>query len=79
MTAKFRWLGRSTVTRSKDGSVGTALEQGHIYDTAQFDPLILEEWVITRNAEFVVSEAKNTVLAVHSPTVKAKAPKLGAN
>ena len=78
MADRFKWLGRSTVTRSKDGSAGFPLETGHIYDCSRFDALVIDEWVITGNAEFVKVEAKDTVLDVQSPTVKTKVPKLGA-
>jgi len=79
MTGRFRWLGRATVTRSKEGSGGKALDTDHIYNVADFSAAVVDEWIATGNAEPVNGEAKDTVLAVHSPTVKIKAPKIGAN
>lgn len=75
---RFKWLGRSTVTRSKEGSGGIALEPGHIYNVADFSEAVVDEWIVTGNAEAVTTEAKDTVLDVKSQTVKIKAPKLGA-
>ena len=79
MTGRFRWLGRATVTRSKEGSGGKALDTDHIYSVADFEEGVVAEWIATGHAESVNDEATNTVLAVHSPTVKIKAPKVGAN
>ena len=44
-----------------------------------FEEGVVAEWIATGHAESVNDEATNTVLAVHSPTVKIKAPKIGAN
>jgi hypothetical protein len=76
---RFRWLGRSTVTRSKDGSSGTVLDTGHIYNVADFSAAVVDEWILTGNAEAVTTEAHDTALEVHSPVVKIKTPKIGAN
>lgn len=72
--SRFKWLGRSTVTRSKNGSAGTPLELDHIYQTADFTEAVVDEWIATGHAEPVEAKAKNTVLAVKSQTIKAKAP-----
>ena len=79
MADRFKWLGRETMTRSKEGSGGAVLATDHIYNVADFSAAVVEEWIATGNAEPVNGEAKDTVLAVHSPTVKIKAPKIGAN
>jgi hypothetical protein len=79
MADRFKWLGRSTVTRSKEGSGGIALEPGHIYGVADFSADVVGEWIVTGNAEAVTTEAKDTVLDVKSQTVKIKVPKIGAN
>ena len=74
----FRWLGRETVTRSKDGSGGVPLAPGHIYKTADFAPAVVGEWIATGNAESVKVQANDTALDVKSVTVKPKAPRIGA-
>jgi len=79
MADRFKWLGRSTVTRSKAGSGGAVLDTGHIYDVADFSEAVVAEWIATGNAESIEVKAKNTVLDVKSVTVKSKAPKIGAN
>lgn len=78
MTDKFRWIGRSTVTRSKVGSAGVPLEHDHIYDMAAFAESVVAEWIATGNAEAVAVKPQDTTLCVKSVTVKTKAPKLGA-
>jgi len=79
MADRFKWLGRPTMTRSKEGSGGKALDPDHIYSVADFSAAVVDEWIATGHAEPVNGEAKDTVLAVHSPTVKIKVPKVGAN
>ena len=75
--AHFRWLGRSTVTRTKEGSGGTPLEPNHIYKTADFAEAVVGEWIATGNAERVEVKANDTALDVKSVTVKTKVPKIG--
>ena len=75
---KFKWLSLSTMTRSSAGLGGRTLEPNHIYDVADFSLAVVEEWVITGNAEYVsTSTATNAVLDVKSSIVKIKVPKLG--
>ena len=76
---RFKWLGRATVTRSKEGSGGKALDTDHIYNVADFSEAVVAEWIATGNAESIEVEAKNTVLEVHSPTLKIKVPKIGTD
>jgi len=76
---RFKWLGRATVTRSKEGSGGKALDTDHIYNVADFSAAVVDEWIATGHAESVNGEATNTVLDVKSPTVNIKVPKVGAN
>ena len=76
---RFKWLSNSTVTRSSAGSGGTSLDTDHIYNVADFSEAVVAEWIATGNAESIEVEAKNTVLEVHSPTVKIKVPKIGTD
>jgi hypothetical protein len=75
--ANFKWTGRSTVTRSKDGSAGISLEPDHIYDVAAFGEAVVEEWIRTGHAEPIEVKANDTALAVKSHVVKVKSPKVG--
>jgi hypothetical protein len=77
MTDRFRWTGRSTMTRSKNGSSGQTLEPEHYYSVADFSAAVVAEWIATGNAEAVTTEATNTVLVVQSAEVKLKSPKIG--
>jgi hypothetical protein len=79
MADRFKWLGRSTVTRSKAGSAGTALEPDHIYNVADFSAAVVDQWIITGHAESVNGTPEHTTLEVQSPVVKSKAPNIGAN
>ena len=46
MTEKqFIWLAAETFARSKGGKAGSHLEQGKTYETADFDPDVVAEWV----------------------------------
>jgi len=49
---KFIWLAADTFTRSRAGSGGKYLEQNKVYDTAGFDPAIVEEWVRAGAAKY---------------------------
>lgn len=83
MTAKFTWLGEATVTRSREGSGGVTLEKGKTYDLTGFDGAVVQEWVMTGHAAWVVDgpiapASKDTTLEVHNATIKVKTPKIGA-
>lgn len=77
MAERFKWLGPSTFTRSREGTGGVQLEPEHIYQVADFGADVVAEWVRTGHAEAVEGSPKDTVLDVKSATVSIKAPKIG--
>ncbi|TFG39838.1 MAG: hypothetical protein E4H44_01335 [Candidatus Aminicenantes bacterium] len=76
--ARFRWIGPATMTRSKEGSSGKTLKPGCVYEVSAFSEAVVDEWTATGHAEAVSDDVKDTVLEVHSRTVKSNVPKLGA-
>lgn len=74
----FKWLGPSTVTRSKEGQPGMILDTDHIYEAAAFTEGVVAEWVATGFAEPVeVNVNTTTTLKVKNVIVKSNAPKIG--
>ena len=74
----FKWTGPSTVTRSKEGQPGLALEPEHIYEASLFAENVVAEWVATGFAAPVEVNTDNvTTLKVKNVVVKSSAPKIG--
>ena len=60
---KFTWLAADTFARSKGGKSGGHLEQGKAYDTANYDPDVVAEWVRAGAAKYAATGASKAKAA----------------